>query len=547
MKFVETAATGAEPVGALRIRFDRRSCERFARDLGGYFLASAVALTADCGLLLAFHRVLGWNYLVAAGASFSIGIAVAWSLCAAFVFRGRRRLAPRSEMLGFAATGVAGLLLNQCAMAALVGGLGAPPEIAKIPAAGLVFGFNFLSRRRLLFSPDTVSGRSGTGAVAGERLDLALGIVAAAALFLLTHTQCGIIGDARIYVGRALADLDPSGIGQDAMFRLDGQSQFSLFRPAARALVAALSPVPMATLTVAAAQCLWLSALFTLAWHLAGRRCAWIVAIVAVVPARYGAPGVFGFAEPLAAPRPIAEAFVLFAVPAWLAGRRIVAAALLCLAAAFHPIMALAGFGVLGLALLRGHAGWRIAAVLAVAGLAGGAWAGLPVLDRIATLVDADWLGAMRGRNGYLFPDLWPGSTFALGAVQAATLLLTLRRVGPPIGQGSGSCHHRRRDRRRACVAHRGLVADAARAAAAGLALVVAHGSALRSGVWRLPPATRCGHAARARNACSADECLGAGLARRRHGARPGRGRPDPGPGRDRSAPSPVRIHRRSG
>jgi hypothetical protein len=49
-------------------------------------------------------------------------------------------------------------------------------------------------------------------------------------VFLLSRPYPGIVQDAYIYMGRALADLDPDGIGRDLMFVHDGQFGFSLFR-----------------------------------------------------------------------------------------------------------------------------------------------------------------------------------------------------------------------------------------------------------------------------------------------------------------------------
>jgi hypothetical protein len=49
------------------------------------------------------------------------------------------------------------------------------------------------------------------------RLDASTGacLLALAAIFLMTHAYGGIAGDSKIYMGRALADLDPSGVGRD--------------------------------------------------------------------------------------------------------------------------------------------------------------------------------------------------------------------------------------------------------------------------------------------------------------------------------------------
>ena len=131
--------------------------QSFARDAIRYFGVSVVALTVDYGLLVVLHRAFDLHYLVAATISFMTGLAVAWSLSIVFVFGGRRRLSPGREFAGFVLTGLAGLALTQCLLGALVGGVGLPPELAKIPVAGLVFTFNFLSRR-LLFTASRAPG-----------------------------------------------------------------------------------------------------------------------------------------------------------------------------------------------------------------------------------------------------------------------------------------------------------------------------------------------------------------------------------------------------
>src|SRR5262245_133137 len=65
---------------------------------------------------------------------------------------------------------------------------------------------------------------------------------AAAAVFALSRPYAGIVGDARLYISRGLADLDPAGIGQDAAFLNDGQSSFSIFPAAVDRLIALMGP-----------------------------------------------------------------------------------------------------------------------------------------------------------------------------------------------------------------------------------------------------------------------------------------------------------------
>ena len=135
----------------------RSGLRSFVRDAFRDFGGSVVALAVDYGLLVLLHRAFDLHYLVAATISFMTGLAVAWSLSVVFVFGGRRRLSPGREFAGFIATGLAGLALTQGLLGALVGGVGLPPELAKIPVAGLVFTFNFLSRR-LLFAASPARG-----------------------------------------------------------------------------------------------------------------------------------------------------------------------------------------------------------------------------------------------------------------------------------------------------------------------------------------------------------------------------------------------------
>ncbi len=127
---------------------------RFLVDLVGYGLVSVVALACDYGLLVSLAR-LGMDYLLAATISFSLGMLVAYTLSARFVFANRRARSTRAKLLGFFAVGLAGLLLTQGLLALLVSGLGVAVALAKIPTAGCVFLFNFLARRGLVFAGAT--------------------------------------------------------------------------------------------------------------------------------------------------------------------------------------------------------------------------------------------------------------------------------------------------------------------------------------------------------------------------------------------------------
>lgn len=120
------------------------------RELVLYGFASALALGLDWGLLLLLTR-LGVNYLVASATGFLSGMAVTYVLSVSVVFRHRAVADRRSEFAGFLAVGLAGLVLTQGLMALWVGGLHMGPGLSKIPTAGIVFVFNFVVRKALLF------------------------------------------------------------------------------------------------------------------------------------------------------------------------------------------------------------------------------------------------------------------------------------------------------------------------------------------------------------------------------------------------------------
>ncbi len=130
----------------------RASVISFVRDALGYGAASAVALAVDWGLLSILHRLFKTHYLIAASFAFMAGLAVAYTLSTAFVFKGRAKYNAGGEFLGFLVTGLAGLALNQFLLYVFVGGFALPVELAKAPTAGFVFAFNFLTRRLFLFS-----------------------------------------------------------------------------------------------------------------------------------------------------------------------------------------------------------------------------------------------------------------------------------------------------------------------------------------------------------------------------------------------------------
>ena len=117
-----------------------------------YLAASALALAVDFGSYVGLIRLAKLHYLVAAPVGFALGLATIYLLSIRWVFRQRRLADRRAEFALFALIGLAGMALNQLIIYAAVQLLAASPELAKILSAGMVFCFNFVSRKLLLFT-----------------------------------------------------------------------------------------------------------------------------------------------------------------------------------------------------------------------------------------------------------------------------------------------------------------------------------------------------------------------------------------------------------
>ena len=137
---------------ALVERRGPRLLPRLYVDLLRYGVASAVALAVDAGTLLLLASFFGVNYLIAASIGFLSGLAAIYALSVRYVYDDRRVRGLPQEATGFLVTGLIGLILTQASMALLVGAFSLQVSVAKIPTVAVVFLFNFLSRRMLLFS-----------------------------------------------------------------------------------------------------------------------------------------------------------------------------------------------------------------------------------------------------------------------------------------------------------------------------------------------------------------------------------------------------------
>jgi len=278
------------------------------------------------------------------------------------------------------------------------------------------------------------AGRADGSAAGGVWSSRVAAVAALAAVWALLRPYAGIVHDARIYIGRALADLSPRTVGLDYAFLHDGQSRFSLFPRIAEGLVSALGPGPAAELLSGVGLVLWVAAAaFLFSRFFKGSALWGALVCLAVLPAGYGGYDVLSWAEALATPRVFAEAASLAALGFLFDGRRLAAAALFVLALVLHPLVAgpVAAAGVAVLAMTDRR--WWLLFPLGLAAGLGAALAGLPVAERLLRTPDPQWLAVLELRSPYLFPARWPPAAWALMICQATTLALAWREASEPL------------------------------------------------------------------------------------------------------------------
>ncbi|MDB5596456.1 MAG: rane protein of unknown function [Hyphomicrobiales bacterium] len=269
-------------------------------------------------------------------------------------------------------------------------------------------------------------------------LGCAFATIAAFAIFLILHPYRGIIGDALIYVTREVARFDPNGLGRDFMFVSDRQTDFTIYaRLVGWLLNQHLSPGAVAQGLAFAALALWFAAAALFAFALlrtqdetpllAWREAIVITIFVAVFPLTYAPDATFSAAEALAIPRPFAEALVLACFAFLLMQRGGLAAA--CLGGAFlvHPLMALAGLGVVYVYLVAGDRRWLWAGAAGLVTLVAAALADVPLANQLFVHLDPEWRALLEKRTRYLFLGLATGSFWASQLVSLVTFFICAR------------------------------------------------------------------------------------------------------------------------
>ncbi|MDR3409064.1 MAG: hypothetical protein P4L68_11250 [Methylovirgula sp.] len=247
------------------------------------------------------------------------------------------------------------------------------------------------------------------------------------AIWLFSRGYNGIRHDARIYIGRALADLEPNGVGRDALFAFDNQTHLTAYSllttPLVRLLGASVANIVITYATLS----IWIAAATWLAWQVMPRRLIPAALIcAATLPAFYGPFNIFSFAEPFAVPRGLAEAGVLFALAALLSEKRLLACGAILFALALHVPTALVGAGVVFILLAVETPALWLAAIAFGAIAIMAALLQLGPFKGLLQSYDPVWLAINRERNPFLFESLWPAAAWSQAIVSGTTLAMAI-------------------------------------------------------------------------------------------------------------------------
>ncbi len=255
-------------------------------------------------------------------------------------------------------------------------------------------------------------------------------------LWTIQSPYDGMVHDAQLYALQALATLQPDVFGGDLFLRFGSQNDFTVFPRVYAPAVAAFGVERSAAALTLVFSIAWLAAGWRIARTLFGRDQAVVaLGLLVAVKAWYGAYHVFRAGESFLSGRLPAEVLGLFAVAAYLSGRRLSALLLVGMAGAVHPLMTLPV--ALCLAFMFIHERWGGRGLLLVFPLLliGGA-SGTLMFSGEFTPDRAAWLDAMRTRNIFLFADQWRVQDWqhhvlvlaTLGLAQLATSSVLVRR-----------------------------------------------------------------------------------------------------------------------
>ncbi len=254
-------------------------------------------------------------------------------------------------------------------------------------------------------------------------------LCAVALMWLATRPYFGTVFDARFYMLEGLHALHPARFADDLYFKFGSQGNFSVFTKLYLPLLPAFGVGTTALILTVSGQLLWLFGLFRLARTLVGERTMWLSIAVVIGMLNIYAGG-FGYGENYLTARLFAEAFVMLGL-AFLVSHARWAIALLGLAAAIHPLMALPGIALAFVYLaLERPIWWAVTAAGAGLAFALGL-AGVAPFSNLFRTIDPQWFAVINVRSMYCLLTNWPADFFVQMSGVVAWAVAALFMAGP--------------------------------------------------------------------------------------------------------------------
>ncbi len=134
----------------LRQLFTERS-HRFSIQTFRYAIAGGTAFAVDFSALFILTEYAGINYLISAAIAFIMGLIVNYIMSITWVFTKRIFASKRNEFMIFTLIGLVGLVLNELFMWYFTEEMYFHYLVSKLIAVVLVFWWNFLGKKFILF------------------------------------------------------------------------------------------------------------------------------------------------------------------------------------------------------------------------------------------------------------------------------------------------------------------------------------------------------------------------------------------------------------